>query len=210
MRICLLFLLFLGFSSVARAQEVQTTLILRTAIGRAGSRYNLLEVLQTRGKTIFPDILYIDFGRGNEYREVGLGFGRILYSSERHLLIGELYFFAATGPAANGALYLQPWVYAKYGFTEKLSLQASYFPYIPVNSAGTVQHVLEHIKLERRVKKVWLGVGYEGYKFGEQDWQNFPFGSAAFTVPKFGNMEVWGQHVPGGFRVQLRYDKTWK
>jgi hypothetical protein len=96
-----------------------------------------------------------------------------------------------------------------YNLAPKLGGQMVYFPYLPLNEAGRVQHVLERAKLEYDFGRVKLGGGYAGYRFGDGDWQNKPFVTASIKAGPVGAVELWLQHLPGNrLTVQVRYAKT--
>src|ERR1700681_224339 len=86
----------LGFAqdTSKTAQDATTTIFL----ARTGEQiqpplsgtYHFLELLQTRGKWIYPDVGYVDFAHDN-YREVFVGAGATFLQSKRVILIEELY-----------------------------------------------------------------------------------------------------------------------
>jgi len=71
------------------------------------STYHFVEVFQVRGKWIYPDIGYVDFGHNN-YREFFAGGGYTLYKSKRITAIGELLYGQSLGPAAHSARWQPP------------------------------------------------------------------------------------------------------
>ena len=161
--------------------------------------YHYLEILQVRHGWIVPDVGYIDFG-GNHYHEFFVGGGRTLYDGKHGSLIEELYFDQAFGPAAKSARYLQVFTAASLKLTAKWTVSGVYFPYLPINRTARIQHVLENVKIERSVKAWKVGLGYGGYKYGNDKWQSKPF----VTVTR-GPVEIWPfQKMPGGGQVQLR------
>jgi hypothetical protein len=167
--------------------------------------YHFLELLQMRGRWIYPDMGYVDFAHGN-YREVFLGAGATLLHNQRVTLIEELYFDQALGLAAQSARYLQPWTMLQFRFTRKLTNETVYFPYLPLNKSARIQHVLERSKFEYAFAKRWkAGVGYGGYKYGDLEWQHKPFLTTTFST-RAGAFEFWLQKMPGGAQVQLRYE----
>jgi hypothetical protein len=90
----------------------------------------------------------------------------MLLHNKRVTLIEELYFDQAFGSAAQGARYLQPWTMLQLRFTPKFTNETVYFPYLPLNSSGRIQQVLERSKFEYAVKKTWkAGMGYGGYRY---------------------------------------------
>jgi hypothetical protein len=182
-------------------------LIARTGV-RTGapyaSTYHFVEFLQSRGKWIYPDVGYIDFGHGN-YREVFVGAGRALWKNKWAMLVEELYFNQATGSAAKSARYIQPWTLVDCQFSSRLTGEVVYFPYLPLNHSAHIQHVLERAKVEYALTPAWkIGGGYAGYKFGDYQWQNRPMLTTTLST-RAGSFELWLQKMPGGGQVQLRY-----
>jgi hypothetical protein len=167
--------------------------------------YHLLEFLQVRGKWIAPDLGYVDFATNN-YHEFFIGGGRTFLDGKKVTLIGEGYFVQATGPDAESARYvwINPILTAR--LTPKLTGQASYFPYIPLNSGGRFQQVLERAKLDYALTDlVKVGGGYGMYEKAGSSAQHKPFVSVTLSTKKAGSMEFWLQHVPAGAQVQARY-----
>ncbi len=206
----ILAVLALSGTAMAQNNEIKTSLIARIGFRNEVS-YRLVEVYQQRGRWIYPDGGYVDFNRPGIYREFFLGGGAVLYNSKHFTVIEDGYLDQATGPASKGALYFQPWTYIGYRFTERVSGETVYFPYLPLNKAGRLQHVLERSKLEYGFKRFKVGAGYGGYQFGDDDWAHKPFVTATWKTGA-GNLEVWCQRVPAGnhFQVQIRYFKLWK
>lgn len=166
--------------------------------------YHYVELLQLRGKWTIPDLGYIDFGHRN-YQELFLGAGRTLLDSKRATLIEELYFVQAVGSAAESARYLWPWTMLQLRLTTKLTSETLYFPYIPLNASGRIQHVLERSKLEYGIHKDWkIGAGYAGYKFANLPWQQMPFIATTIST-RVGAFELWLQKRQNGGQIQLRY-----
>lgn len=168
------------------------------------------EVSQSRGPWVLPDVYYIDFG-SNRYREVGLGGGSDLLHFKFLNFTQEVYFAQTTGPAANGALYLVPWSYVGYALTSRLKGETVYFPYVPLNRAGRIQHVLERAKLEYYFKHFKVGAGYGGYKYGAGNWQQKPFLTTTVRGGDLGELEFWLQRLPGNhMQAQIRYKVSFK
>jgi len=194
----------------ANAQEtaaVDTHVIARTATDEGA--YHYVQVFQQRGKWIYPDVGYVDFNNSDEYREVWVAAGGILLETTHLTVIGEGHITKALGPASDGALYLQPWMLAAYNLSPRLGGELVYFPYLPLNEAGRVQHVLERTKLEYDFGHVKLGGGYAGYRFGDGDWKSKPFVTATIKAGPIGAIEFWLQRLPGNHvTVQVRYAKT--
>ncbi len=212
-RLTLLLALLLATSSVAEAQSQQkasTFVIARTGAFTAGGdlTYRFVESFQVHGRWVFPDLGYLDFGR-SDYKELFVGGGATLVGSKHFTLIGEGYFVQAVGSASDGARYFQPWTYIGYRITPKLGGETVYFPYLPLNDAGRIQHVLERAKLEYSFQHWMLGAGYAGYRFGDGEWQNKPFITTTLKAGTFGNLEFWLQRMPSNTaQVQVRYAKV--
>ena len=212
----------LAISCSLRAENQDTTVPDKTldtfVIGRIGfytgtgeTTYRYAEVFETYGKWIPLDVYYIDFGGAKTYRETAVGGGRTLYDSKQFTMIQEVYVSQATGPAAHGALYVQTWSYIVYHPNKLLSAEAVYLLYIPVNSAGRVQHVIERAKVEHDFGHFKLGGGYAAYQFGDGDWQNKPMITTTLKAGKLGSFEFWLQKMPThGAQVQVRYAKFFK
>ena len=194
----------------ASAQEttpVNTHVIARAATDQGA--YHYVQVFQERGKWIFPDVGYIDFNNYGEYREVWVGAGGVLFGRTHLTVIGEGHITKALGPASGGALYLQPWMLVAYHLAPRLGGELVYFPYLPLNEAGRVQHVLERTKLEYDFGHIKLGGGYAGYRFGDGDWKSKPFVTATIEAGRIGAIELWLQRLPGNqVTIHVRYAKT--
>jgi hypothetical protein len=207
---------YLGFTLTAFSQNTtvgstkeatSTILIFRTGQRLASPfvrTYHYLEFVQARGKWVYPDLGYVDYGHGN-YREVFGGAGRTLYNSERVTLVGVLYFAQALGPVAEDARYLWPLTNLQFRITPKFTSETFYWPYVPLNDSARFQHVLERSKLEYALRERWkVGVGYGGYRHGESDWEHKPFLTSTVST-RAGAFEFWLQKMPDGAQVQLRY-----
>lgn len=206
-----------ALSGVARTAFAQgppattSVLIARTGIRtdapRVGtSRY--LEFFQARGDWVFPDVGALDFYH-DAYRELFVGGGRTLYNSDKVTWVEELYFAQAVGSAAQHARYLWPWTLVDVRFTPRLSSEIVYFPYVPLNRAAHVQHVLERAKAEYAPTRTWkFGAGYGAYQFSGQAWQHKPFITTTLSTT-VGSFELWLQKMPEGGQVQLRYQFAW-
>lgn len=199
-----------GDSDVSAAQTAVPTvslLIARTGLrtdAPHASTYHFVEFLQARGRWIYPDIGYIDFGHGN-YREFFAGAGHTFWSGKWATLVEELYFDQATGPASKSARYVQPWTLIDCRFSSKLTSEVVYFPYLPLNRSARIQHVLERAKVEYALTQGWkIGAGYAGYKYGDYQWQNRPLLTTTVSI-RAGSFEFWLQKLPGGGQVQMRY-----
>jgi len=194
-------------------QDVTSTiLILRTGQSLDSpyvNTYHYFELLQGRGKWVYPDLGYVDYSHGN-YREVWIGAGRTLYNGERVTLSETFYFVQALGSAAGSARYLWPLTNLQFRFAPKLTSETLYWPYVPLNDSARIQHVLERSKLEYAISKRWnAGVGYGGYKYGDSEWEHKPFLTSTIST-KAGAFEFWLQKMPDGAQVQLRYTLVYK
>jgi hypothetical protein len=188
--------------------QTETYVVARMGIKDTISTYHYLELQQMRGRWIFPDFLYIDFSK-SDYREAWAGAGLKTLRAKHITLMNGGYFDAALGRAANGATYLLPWADASYRLTQRIGGDAFYLVYLPLNSAGTTQHVLERAKLERDFGHFKLGAGYAGYESPSTPWQNRPFVTTTFKAGTLGNIELWLQRLPpNNAQLQIRYVLT--
>jgi hypothetical protein len=112
----------------------------------------------------------------------------------------------ASGSGANKARYLIPWTLIQYRLSEKLGGEAVYFPYLPLNKGGSAQHVLERMKLERKVASHWkAGAGLGGYRSAGNAWSHKPFLTTTVST-RWGDWEFWLQRLPGNKgQFQIRY-----
>jgi hypothetical protein len=188
--------------------QTETYVVGRMGIKDAVSTYHYLELQQQRGRLIFPDFVYIDFSK-SDYREAWAGAGLKTFQAKHVTLMNGGYFDAALGRAANGATYLLPWAYATYQLTQRIGGEAYYLVYLPLNNAGTTQHVLERAKLERDFGHFKLGGGYAGYESTSTPWQNRPFLTTTFKTARLGDFELWLQRLPANnAQLQIRYILT--
>jgi hypothetical protein len=167
--------------------------------------YHYVEVFQVRGKWVYPDIGYVDFGHNN-YREFFAGGGYTFLGGKHITAVGELLYEQALGPSTHNDRWLVPWTILQYRITPKLGGEASYFAYAPLSSTAIVQHVLERAKLDYKIKSHWkIGAGYAGKKAENNPWQNKPFLTATL-ITKGGDVEFWLQRLPQNIlQVQVRY-----
>jgi hypothetical protein len=167
--------------------------------------YHFAEVFQVRGKWIYPDIGYVDFGHNN-YREFFAGGGYTLLAGKHVTAVGELLYEQALGPSTHDDRWLVPWTILQYRITSKLGGEASYFAYAPLSSTAIVQHVLERAKVEYKIKSHWkIGAGYAGKKAENSPWQNKPFLTTTL-ITKEGDVEFWLQRLPRNIlQIELRY-----
>ena len=199
-----------AFTVTAAAQApTETTVIARTATGRG--TYHYAEIYQQRGAWIVPDVGYIDFNRATDYREIFIGGGRLLVHTGRLTVVGEGFLDAADGRSSGGAVYLLPWTLGAYRFAENIRSEVVYFPYLPLNDAGRVQHVLERAKVEWDFTRVTLGGGYAAYRFADDPWQQKPFVAATLKAGDLGSVEFWLQRLShNNVTVQVRYTNLFK
>jgi len=195
----------------AQTNNAENFVIARVGL-RNGMTYSLIEGFQQRGKAIYPDCGAITFNQPGLYREVFCGAGAMLLNSKHLTVIEEGYIDQATGPQSGGATYFQPWTFVGYRLTKKVGGETVYFPYIPLNKAARIQHVLERATMEYDLGKHFkAGGGYGAYKFGDGGWDNKPFLTTTVKAGKLGNFEFWLQRVPGNHAMaQIRYAKSWK
>jgi hypothetical protein len=192
----------------ARA-KTETLVLARTATDQG--TYHFAEVLQTRGRWIVPDVGYIDFNHASEYREFFAGIGRIVAQGGRLTLWETAYVAKSGGTASGGALYLQPYTLAAYRLTEKITADAVYFPYIPLDREGHVQHVFQRAKIERDFAHVKVGVGYGANKPAVGPWRHKPFATTTIKIGRGGSVELWLQRLPDHeATLQVRYAKWFR
>lgn len=166
--------------------------------------FHYLEFFQVRNRWIYPDIGYVDFAHSN-YREFFVGGGRTLIENKWAAWDLELLYDQATGPAAGSAAYLQPFTILRLFFTPKISGEAEYFAYLPLNDSAKFHNVLERTKIEYAVKKRWkIGAGYAGVNRLGTAWQNKPFITTTIST-EAGAFELWLQRIPNGAQAELRY-----
>ncbi|MCL5666291.1 MAG: hypothetical protein M1383_00755 [Patescibacteria group bacterium] len=189
---------------VASAEEVENWLVARLAMRNAATQH-YSQFYQQRGRLIGPDVIYVDFGKNN-YRETFIGGGGVLYKANRFSLTHEDYFGQASGPAAKGASYILPWTKVDYKVNSRISGNAVYFFYIPLNSSAGFHQSIERAKLEYDFKHFKLGAGYAGSQSIGKDWQNKPLLTTTVKAGKFGSVEFWLQRLPGNHaQLQVRY-----
>jgi hypothetical protein len=163
-----------------------------------------MEFFQIRKRWIVPDIGYVDFGHGN-YRELFIGGGRTLLDNRCATFDQELLYVQTLGPAAKGAVYLQPWSMFRFRFTPKITSETVYFAYFPLNDPAKFHQVIERAKLEYAVKRRWkIGAGYAGTKPVGGHWTNKPFLTTTLLT-KAGAVEFWVQKIPAGAQIEVRY-----
>jgi hypothetical protein len=194
-------------SQTAAPKPTETLFFARTGESLAAphvATIHYLEFLQIRGKWIYPDIGYIDFGHGN-YHEFYIGGGRTLFDNKYASFDQELLYVGTWGPAAASAKYLQPWSMLRVRFTPKFTNETVYFLYLPINDAGRFHHVLERAKFEYAVKRRWkIGAGYAGVQLPGATWINKPLLTTTIST-KAGALEFWLQRIPSGAQVEVRY-----
>ncbi|MBI4456403.1 MAG: hypothetical protein HY644_10940 [Acidobacteria bacterium] len=196
-------LFMIAAASTLWAEETETTIIARMGMRQAAT-YHYLETYQTRSRWIAPDIGYIDFGRSN-YREFFFGGGIVLYSSKRLMLIEEGFVEQAFGNASGRATYFVPWTFLKYELAPRIGIEVVYFPYIPLDDEGRIQHVIERAKVEYDFSHFKSGLGYAAYQFADDRWWHKPFITFTVKTKSLGNFEFWIQKIPAGPQVQFRY-----
>ena len=190
--------------------DVQTILLMRTGFrnGKAFT-YRFVEGFQGRGRWIYPDAGYIDFGEARQYREFFIGAGGTVFTSKHLKFVEEGFIQQAVGPASAKATYLVLQTFAPFSFTPRLGGEVLYFPYLPLTREGRVQHVLERAKLEYDFIHLKVGAGFGAYQFGDGPWQNKPFLTTTVKAGALGNFEFWLQRLPGNHaHLQVRYAKV--
>src|ERR1700737_5638650 len=133
-RLTLILSMLAWFAASALAQEHNPEPKTATIVmGRWGERlqsnpintYHFVEVFQVRGRWVYPDIGYVDFGHNN-YREVFAGGGYTFVRSKTVTAVGELLYEPALGASTHNDRWLVPWTILQYRFTPKLGGEASY------------------------------------------------------------------------------------
>jgi hypothetical protein len=189
--------------------NAQTTTIVDLRIGmQSQATYHLVEAFQNRGRWTFPDVGTVDFG-ASDYREWFVGVGYKILDTKHVSMSETIFFVQAVGPAADQARYIQLSTGIQASFTPQLSGEAAFFPYIPLNSAGTRQWVVERAKVEYIFATAFkAGGGYGAYQFGNEKWRHQPFLTTTFSPAegKFGSWEFWYQRLPEGKQVQIRFE----
>lgn len=189
------------------------TLVNARAGWREDVTYRHFQGVHSRGRWVILDAGYIDFGDPSAYRELWAGAGRVLHASDRAVFIAEGLLAQAFGPLARGETYLQPWFLFWGRLSERVETETVYLAYLPLDDAGTRQHVLDRSKLEVDLGRFKVGAGYAGLRFGGSPWQHRPFLTATVELPGASALEVWAQRLPGpdgGSRIQaqVRYSVT--
>ncbi len=189
----------------SQSTPVTTTVLLRTGF-RSHVTYRYVEVLQTRGRWVLPDVGYIDFGDAGQYREIWLGGGPVLIDRPSVNLTVTGYYAQDNGATANGAKYFQVWSLLGYQVTRHVVAQAVYLGFAPLNDSARVQHLFERIKLEYDFGPLKLGGGYAAYRFARDAWQHRPFVTGTVRLGRAGSLELWGQRLSGDqAQLQVRY-----
>jgi hypothetical protein len=169
---------------------------------------HMAELVHTNGPWIIPDILYCDSNNASEYREMFVGGGRTLIGAKHFTLTGEVYIGSSSGSKAKGELYFMPFVSAKFK-GGKFAGEIATFPYIPLNSVGKYQFVLERAKVDYSLSKIFkVGVGYGAYWSENGKWLNKPFVYPGVKMGKLGELELWLQEIPATARIFVRYKKV--
>ena len=178
----------------------QTTSIMRVGTGEGAYRY--AEVIQEAGRWVPLDAGYI--GDTHGYHEFYIGGGRTLIASDRLRLIGIAFLDQNNQKQTN----VIPWALVTATPTHDISLSANWFSYF---GEGPTQHYLEHSKIEYLFPfKVKAGIGYAGSKFGTDAWKNKPLITGTLVGTPVGDVEVWGQRLPGNkLSMQLRVVTGW-
>src|SRR5947209_794392 len=100
---------------------------LRTGF-RPERTYNLVEAFFIHDRRLGPDIGYIDFGNGGNYREWFVGGGFKSLVSKHLTVVNEAYIAFASGPSSGGARYFWPWTGMFFSLSSKVSGEAVFFP----------------------------------------------------------------------------------
>jgi hypothetical protein len=209
--VLLAIIIFLASNAAAQSNnDVHSILLVRTGFrDDKAFTYHYVEAFQERGRWIYPDIGYIDFGETKQYREFFIGAGGAVIASKHLRFIEEGMIEQALGPTSEHATYFIPWSFAPFNITSRLGGEVVYFPYLPLNKQGRIQHVLERAKVEYDFEHFKAGAGYGAYQFGDGPWENKPFITATLKAGSLGNFEFWLQRLPGNHaHLQVRYAKA--
>jgi hypothetical protein len=198
------------------AKPVLNIFIDRVGFGK-DVNYGYAEWFQIRGtkhpkwSVILPDVGMIFFDDIQGYRELFVGAGLEVQVTKALTLDHEAYYDQATGPAAHGKAYYQPWTRVGYDFPHHVISETVAFPYIPLNG-GHTQFVLERAKLEYTgFNRFNFGGGIGMFQeFGLTDLQDKPFVTVTVKTKQYGNFEFWIQAMPGDtFQIQYRHAIAW-
>jgi hypothetical protein len=205
----ILFVLLVSVFAQAGEKNYKTILVYRNSFdtGRDTGTH-MAEFVQTRNAWIVPDIFYCDSNSPSEYREMFVGGGRTLISAKHFTISGEMYVGSSSGSKAKGEFYFMPFVSATFR-GGKFAGEIATFPYIPLNSAGKYQFVLERAKIDYGLSKfLKMGVGYGAYWSENGKWLNKPFFYPGIKMGKLGELELWLQEIPSTARIFVRYKKV--
>jgi len=140
----------------ARLGAQADTMVFARMAGWNAPTFHFLDIVQTRGRLVLPDIGYVDFGRSN-YREL-YGGGLVVYPGKHFSWIQECYFVRSLRRVANGASYLQPWTFVACSIPQTRFLgETLYFTYLPLNRAGRIQYVFGSCQAGTRLPQVQGG-----------------------------------------------------
>ncbi|OGD33793.1 hypothetical protein A2988_05000 [Candidatus Azambacteria bacterium RIFCSPLOWO2_01_FULL_46_25] len=189
--------------------SAQSKMVLNVWTGlRSGADYHFVNPILVHDRIVAPDVGYLDFGKGGEYREWFVGGGYKTLVSKHLKITNELLFVQAAGDSSGGARYVQLWTGVNFTLSPEIEGEAVIFPYIPLNEAGTKQWVVERIKLEYKLSSfLKVGAGYGAYQFGTERWQHRPLVTATVNPfeGEFGSLEFWLQEFKDRAQLQLRY-----
>ena len=209
-RIIAIIYLVICTASLANAEDGTETTVISRLMMRNAATGHYGQVAQNRGSWIFPDVLYVDFGKNN-YRELMVGGGRVLYHNQHFGITHEGYFVQTSGSASKDARYFLPWTKAHYKLNSKIGGDVVYFFYAPLNQAGKFHQVIERAKLEYDFGRFKLGGGYAGSGPNGKPWQHKPLATLTLKCGALGNLEFWLQRLPGNHaQGQMRLTKVFK
>jgi hypothetical protein len=205
------FLLAVYFPCFAQENDKVKTSTLVWWGFRNGTNFVFMDNYRTQGRSIIPDVGWVDFGKSHEYREVFAGGGYIPVNNKRFSLVTEGFFLQGTGLTRNRPNYFLAYVVSGFKPVARLNWETNYFGYYPINKTAQVQHVLDRSKLEWQFSdRFALGGGFAGCITKGTKWDSMPFASAKLSTKDYGNFEIWLQKVPPpyNYRFQLRFNKT--
>lgn len=128
-----------------------------------------------------------------------------VYQDNRTSIVQEFYFDQAFSSGGWNGKYVQPSTTLRFQFGPQLSSETVYFVYLPVSKDAAVQQFLDRSKLEYMISKcLRLGLGYRGYKYGDESWRHNPFFVANLFKGSNG-LELWFEEPKEGTKLQFIY-----
>ena len=169
--------------------------------------YRLVEYSQQRGRWIVPDFGYYDSGSFG-YQLWFTGGGVEMHPAKRITWTQIVYAAQAAGHMSHGERSLFVWPVVDATITRRLTAETVFYPTIPLNRAQRWGFDLDRVKVEYRVRpNLVAGAGFSASTGAGMGWEKRPF--ATVTTLRGGrSMEFWGERIPGGAQLQVRYQLT--